>query len=88
MLADAFARKLRAKYKAEGRALGKAEARAQAKAEGRAEGEAAILSAVQEAARRRGADPAEIQGVIEEARKILRNGRAQDNASTLRPDRS
>ncbi len=60
MLANAFARKLRAKYIAEGKA----------------EGEATTLSAVQEAARRRGADPAEIQGVIEEARKIVRNGRA------------
>ena len=60
MLADAFARKLRAKYVAEGKA----------------EGEAATLSAVQEAAQRRGADPAEIQGVIDEAREIVRNGRA------------
>ena len=68
MLADAFARKLRAKYKAEGRA--------QAKAEGRAEGEAEVLSAVREAARRRGADMAEIQGLIEEARRIVRDGRA------------
>ena len=64
MLAKAFDRKLRAKYMAEGRV------------EGKAEGEAETLSAVQEAAKRRGADLAEIQGVIEEARKIVRNGRA------------
>jgi flagellar biosynthesis/type III secretory pathway protein FliH len=63
MLAKAFDRKLRAKYMAEG------------KAEGKAEGEAETLSAVQEAAKRRGADLAEIQSVIEEARKIVRNGR-------------
>ena len=60
MLAKAFDRKLRAKYMAEGKA----------------EGEAETLSAVQEAAKRRGADLAEIQGVIEEASKIVRNGRA------------
>ena len=60
MLAKAFDRKLRAKYMAEGKA----------------EGEAETLSAVQEAAKRRGTDLAEIQGVIEEARKIVRNGRA------------
>ena len=72
MLADAFARKLRAKYVAEGRAAGKAEGRAA----GKAEGVARTLSAVQEAAQRRGADPAEIQGVIEEARRIVRNGRS------------
>ena len=72
MLASAFARKLRAKYVAEGRAEGKAEGMA----EGKAEGEAATLSAVQEAAKRRGADLAEIQGVIEEARQIVRNGRS------------
>jgi hypothetical protein len=59
MLAKAFDRKLRAKYMAEGKA----------------EGEAETLSAVQEAAKRRGADLAEIQDVIEEARKIVRNGR-------------
>ena len=64
MLAKAFDRKLRAKYMAEG------------KAEGKAEGEAETLSAVQEAAKRRGTDLAEIQGVIEEARKIVRNGPA------------
>jgi hypothetical protein len=63
MLAKAFDRKLRAKYMAEG------------KAEGKAEGEAETLSALQEAAKRRGADLAEIQDVIEEARKIVRNGR-------------
>ena len=68
MLAKAFDRKLRAKYMAEGRVEGKAE--------GKAEGEAETLSAVQEAAKRRGADLAEIQGVIEEARKIVSNGRA------------
>ena len=76
MLANAFARKLRAKYIAEGRAQGKAEGKVEGMAEGKAEGEAATLSAVQEAAQRRGADPAEIQGVIDEAREIVRNGRA------------
>ena len=70
MLANAFARKLREKYLAEGEAKGEAKG----KAEGRAEGEAATLSAVQEAAKRRGADLADIQGVIEEAREIVRNG--------------
>ena len=72
MLANAFARKLRAKYIAEGKAEGVAEG----KAVGKAEGEVATLSAVQEAAKRRGADLAEIQGLIEEARKIVHNGRA------------
>ena len=72
MLADAFARKLRAKYVAEGRADGMADG----KAEGKAEGEAETLSAVQEAAKRRGADLEEIQSVIDEARQIVRNGRS------------
>ena len=60
MLAKAFDRKLRAKYMAEGEA----------------KGEAKGLSAVEQAAKQQGMDPEEIQRVIEEARKIVRNGRA------------
>ena len=62
MLADAFARKLRAKYMAEARAIG------------RAEGEAKGLSAFGEAARRQGMDPEDIRRMIQEAREIARNG--------------
>ena len=51
MLAMAFDRKLRAKYRAEG------------------------LSAAEEAARRQGLSPEEIQRIVDEARKIVRNGR-------------
>ena len=64
MLANAFARKLRAKYMAEGRA------------EGRAEGEAKSLSAVEEVARRQGMELEDIRRMIEEARVIVQNGRA------------
>ena len=59
MLAKAFDRKLRAKYMAEGEA----------------KGEAKGLSAVEQAAKQQGMDPEEIQRVIEEARRIVRNGR-------------
>ena len=59
MLAKAFDRKLRAKYMAEGEA----------------KGEAKGLSAVEQAAKQQGMKPEEIQRVIEEARKIVRNGR-------------
>ena len=67
MLANAFARKLRAKYMAEGEAKGEAK--------GEARGEARGLSAVEEAARRQGMDLEDIRRVIEEAREIARNGR-------------
>ena len=63
MLANAFARKLRAKYMAEG------------EAKGVARGEAKGLSAVEEAARRQGMDLEDIRRVIEEARGIVQNGR-------------
>ena len=63
MLANAFARKLRAKYMAEG------------EAKGEARGEAKGLSAVEEAARRQGMDLEDIRRVIEEARGIVQNGR-------------
>ena len=59
MLANAFARKLRAKYMAEGEA----------------KGEAKGLSAVEQAARRQGMDLEDIRRVIEEARGIVQNGR-------------
>ena len=59
MLANAFARKLRAKYMAEGEAKGVAKG----------------LSAVEQAARRQGMDLEDIRRVIEEARGIARNGR-------------
>ncbi len=58
MLANAFARKLRAKYMAEGEAKGEAK--------GEARGEAKGLSAVEEAARRQGMDLEDIRRVIEE----------------------
>ncbi len=67
MLANAFARKLRAKYMAEGEAKGEAK--------GEARGEAKGLSAVEEAARRQGMDLEDIRRVIEEARGIVQNGR-------------
>ena len=60
MLANAFARKLRAKYLAEGRA----------------EGEAKSLSAVEEVARRQGMELEDIRRMIEEVRGIVQNGRA------------
>ena len=59
MLAKAFDRKLRAKYMAEGKA----------------EGEAKTLSAVEQAAKHQGANIEEIRRVIEEARRIVQNGR-------------
>ena len=59
MLANAFARKLRAKYMAEGEA----------------KGEAKSLSAVEQAARRQGMPLEDIQRIIEEARGIVQNGR-------------
>ena len=59
MLANAFVRKLRAKYMAEGEA----------------KGEAKGLSAVEQAARRQGMDLEEIRRMIEEAREIVQNGR-------------
>ena len=65
MLAKAFDRKLRAKYMAEG------------EAEGKAKGEAQTLSAVQRAAERRGMSPEDIEGVIDEAREIVRNGQGR-----------
>ncbi len=72
MLANAFARKLRAKYIAEGRAEGMAEG----VATGMAEGEAKSMAAVEEAARWQGMDLEDIRRVIEQARQIARNGRA------------
>ena len=79
MLANAFARKLRAKYMAEGEAKGEAkgEARGEAKGEarGEAKGAAKGLFAVEQAARRQGMDLEDIRRVIEEARGIVRNGR-------------
>ena len=56
MLAEAFKKKLRAKY--------------------RAEGDASKEAAVQEAAKRQGMKPEDIQRVIDEARVIVRNGRS------------
>ena len=61
MLAKAFDRKLKAKYVEEGEA----------------KGETNSMSAVEEAARRQGLSPEDIQRVIEEARKIVRNGRGR-----------
>ena len=62
MLANAFARKLRAKYIAEGRAVGM--------------GQAKSLSAFEQAARRQGMDPEDIRRITQEAREILRNEHA------------
>ena len=64
MLANAFARKLRAKYIAEG------------KAEGIAVGKTEGMAAVEEAARRQGMDLEDIRRMIQEARDIAQNGRA------------
>ena len=75
MLANAFARKLRAKYLAEGKAEGIAEGKAEGIAEGVARGEARSLSAFEEVARRQGMDPEDIRRMIQEAREIARNGR-------------
>ena len=71
MLANAFARKLRAKYMAEGEAKGVAKGVARGEARGEAKG----LSAVEQAARRQGMDLEDIRRVIEEARGIVQNGR-------------
>ena len=71
MLANAFARKLRARYMAEGEAKGVAKGEARGEAKGEAKG----LSAVEEAARRQGMDLEDIRRVIKEARGIVQNGR-------------
>ena len=72
MLADAFARKLRAKYIAEGKAQGIAEVKAKAEAMG----EAKVLAAFEQAATRQGKDPEVIRRIVQDAREILRNRRA------------
>ena len=72
MLANAFARKLRAKYMAEGEAKGEAKGEARGEAKGAAKG----LSAVEQAARRQGMDREDIRRMIEEARGIVQNGHA------------
>ena len=65
MLAEAFKRKLHAKYRAEG------------VAEGEVRGVDNMQAAVRQVAERRGMDPEATQRLIEEAREIVRNGRAE-----------
>ena len=83
MLAEVFLRERYEQGYAIGFAKGFAEGKAEALAEAR--GRSETLSAVRQVAERRGWDPEDIQGLIDETREFLRN---EDARTAGRRDRS